>query len=194
MRKPPCAAAVDVLINGQALFTQAQRSAHARFAIGPLLVLLLLTPTITYLRAVAELSCRCSQVPTLLPFPVRVHKFMLRQAVFTELYFVIEDPNSTWRRTNHFNKRVLYQDTTVCRSTQITQKTSVKRLVFRDDWNPSHFESCPLLKPAFRRHVLVFDIQATVIPVPHKSGRSYQYWSIQSCSRSTLGGVPAPFA
>ena len=163
MRKPPCAAAVDVLINGQALFTQAQRSAHARFAIGPLLVLLLLTPSITYLRAVAELSCRCSQVPTLLPFPVRVHKFMLRQAVFTELYFVIEDPNSTWRRTNHFNKRILSNRHHGVSQHPNQTEECVNHFVLPDDWNPSQSESfCPLLKPwlfhtwAFRREGVGF--------------------------------------
>ena len=79
MRTPSFVAAVDVLVNGRALSTQAQRSALTHFAICPLLVLLLLIPSITSLRTLAELSCRCFQVPTLLPFPIRVRKLLLRR-------------------------------------------------------------------------------------------------------------------
>ena len=73
MRTPSCIVGVDVLLNGQALSTQAQRNPLTHFAICPLLVLLLSIPSITYLRALAELSSRCFQVPTLLPFPMSVH-------------------------------------------------------------------------------------------------------------------------
>ena len=39
--------------------------------------------------------------------------------------------------------------------------------------------------------MLVSDAQATVVPVPHNSGRSWQYWSIQSsCGRIHFGGRP----
>ena len=57
-----CVAAVDVLINGQALSTQAQRSDLTHSAICPLLALLLLIQSITSLRALPELSYRCFQV------------------------------------------------------------------------------------------------------------------------------------
>ena len=40
----------------------------------------------------------------------------------------------------------------------------------------------------FGERVLVFDTQDTVIP--HKPGRSWQYWSIQSCSRIHFGRCP----
>ena len=80
MRTPSFVAAVDVLVNGRALSTQAQRSALTHFAICPLLVLLLLISSITSLRELAELSSRCFQVPTLwLPFPIGVHKVLLRR-------------------------------------------------------------------------------------------------------------------
>ena len=79
MRTPSCIAAVDVLINGQALSTQAQRSPLTHFGICPLLVLLLPTPSITSLHALAELSYKCFKVPTRLPFPIRVQKILLRR-------------------------------------------------------------------------------------------------------------------
>ena len=55
MLTPSCVATVDALINGQALSTQFQRSALTHFAIFPLLALLLLIPSITSLRPLAEL-------------------------------------------------------------------------------------------------------------------------------------------
>ena len=79
MRTSSCVAAVDALINGEALSTQAQRSALTHFAICLLLDLLLLIPSMTSLRALAELSSRCFQVPMLMPFPVRIHKLLLRR-------------------------------------------------------------------------------------------------------------------
>ena len=78
MLTPSCVAAVGVLINGQALSTQAQRSALTHFAICPLMVLLLL-PSITSLPALAELSSGRFHVPTPMPFPMRVHKLILRR-------------------------------------------------------------------------------------------------------------------
>ena len=57
---PSCVAAADVLINDQALSTQAQRSALTHFVICPLLDLLLLIPSITSLRALVELFSRSS--------------------------------------------------------------------------------------------------------------------------------------
>ena len=47
MRTQSCVAAVDVLINAQALSKQAQRSPLTHFAICPLLVLLLSIPSTT---------------------------------------------------------------------------------------------------------------------------------------------------
>ena len=58
MLAPSCVAALDILINGQALSTQAQRDALTHLAIRPLLVLLLLMSSITSLRALAELFSR----------------------------------------------------------------------------------------------------------------------------------------
>ena len=56
---PSCVVAIGVQINRQALSsTQSQRSALTHFAICPLLDLLLLIPSITSLRALAELSSR----------------------------------------------------------------------------------------------------------------------------------------
>ena len=55
-----CVDAVDVQINGQALPAQAQRSGLTHFAIYLLLDLLLSIPSITALRALAELSSRSS--------------------------------------------------------------------------------------------------------------------------------------
>ena len=55
MVKPSCVAAVDVLINGHALFTQAQCSALTHFAICPLLDLLL------------HQVCLCARWPSSLP-------------------------------------------------------------------------------------------------------------------------------
>ena len=72
MLTPSCVAAVDVLINGRALSTQAQRSALTHFVICPLLVLLLLIPS-KRLCAHWLSSLPRVQVPTLVPFLVRVH-------------------------------------------------------------------------------------------------------------------------
>ena len=83
-----CVAAVDVLINGQALSTQAQRSALTHFAIYPFLDLLLLHQLrlcCYYINFVfarvdrALFQVRFFQVPTLVPFPVRAHKRLLRR-------------------------------------------------------------------------------------------------------------------
>ena len=90
MRTPSCVAAVDVLINGQALPTQVQRSPLTHFAICPVLVVRLSIPSIAPLRALAELSYGCFQVPTLLPFPIWGYTNLLYDgAIFTQLYFVI---------------------------------------------------------------------------------------------------------
>ena len=101
MRTPLCVAAVDVPMNDQALSTQAQRSPLTHFAICPLLLLLPSIALITSLRALAELSYRYFQVPALLPFPIPLTKgythLFYDGAIFAQLYFVIQDPNSTWR-------------------------------------------------------------------------------------------------
>ena len=81
MLAPSFAAAVDAPVDDQDMSTQAQRSALTHFAISPLLVLVLLISSITCLLELAELSSRYSQVPTLLPFPMRlrVHKRLVRR-------------------------------------------------------------------------------------------------------------------
>ena len=83
MLTPSCVAAVSVLINGQALSSQARRSALTHFAICPLVVPLLLIPSITYLRALAEFSSRCFQVPTLMPFPTYKGTLILQASAST---------------------------------------------------------------------------------------------------------------
>ena len=92
MLRPSCVAAVGALINGRTLSTQTQPNVLTHFAICPLLVLLLLLQSITSLRALAELSSRCFQVPTLVTFPIRVHKLLFDGAIFTQQCFVIHDP------------------------------------------------------------------------------------------------------
>ena len=137
---PSCVAAVGVLINGQALSTQAQRSALTHFAICPLMVLLLL-PSITSLPALAELSSGRFHVPTPMPFPMRVHKLILRRGTIHPTLFRNSPLKFDMEATES------YHNTTVCCSTQIRQRTCVNQLVLRDDWNPSQSErSCPLLK------------------------------------------------
>ena len=89
---PSFVAAVDAPVNDQDLSTQARRSALTHFAISPLLVLLLLVSSITSLRELAELSSRCFQVPTLLPFPIRVHKLLLRRGNIHPTLFPISRP------------------------------------------------------------------------------------------------------
>ena len=95
--------------NGQVLSTQAHRSALTDFATCPPLVPLLLIYKITSVRAFTELSSRCFQVPTLMPFSIRVHKRILRRGNIQPLCFVIHGPNSTWRQAYHFNKIILSQ-------------------------------------------------------------------------------------
>ena len=143
-------------------------------------------------------SLRCFQVPTLLTFVTRVHACILWRAIYTQLYFVILDPNSIWRRTNYL-RREFYPNTEVCRGTHIRQRACVNQVVLRDNWNPSEFESsydipywipgCCILSPS-GGIVSVFCIQANVIPVPHTSGRSCQHWSIQSWIRIHFGRCP----
>ena len=84
MPTPSRVAAVDVLLNYQALSTQAQRSALIHFAICPLRDLLLLIPSITSFASVgrALFQVRCFQVPTLMP----VHKLILRRGNIHPIY------------------------------------------------------------------------------------------------------------
>ena len=124
---PSYVAAVGVLINGRALSTQTPRSVLTYFAICPLLVLLLLIPSITSLRALAELFFRCLQVPTFIPFPVRVRELTLRRGNVHPTLFRNFDPIST---RNPYHNTI-----TVCRSTQSRQRTCVNQLVLREDWN-----------------------------------------------------------
>ena len=195
MLTPSCVAAVRALINGQALSTQAQRNAYTRFGICPLFVLLLLISSITL----------CARWPSSLPGQVlpssNAHALSYKGA---QTYFTTgqHSPNFVSQfmtQIRHGGKpaistRKSYHNTTVCCSTQIRQRTCVNQLVLRDDWNPIQSESSrPPLKPwllytqSFRRGGVGFR-QDTVIP--HKSGESCQYWSIQSCSRIHFGSCP----
>ena len=56
MLTPSCVAAVGVLVNGQALSTQAQRRALTHFAIFPLLDLLLIIPSLHALTEFSSMS------------------------------------------------------------------------------------------------------------------------------------------
>ena len=49
------------------------------------------------------------------PFLLGYKKFFYDGAIFTQLYFVIQDPNSTWRRTNHVNNRIILKHHRVSR-------------------------------------------------------------------------------
>ena len=109
MLTPSCVVAVDVLINGQVLSTQAHRSALTHFVTCPPLVPMLLIYEIASVRAFTELSSRCFQVPTLMPFSIRVHKRILRRGNTQPLCFVIHGLNSTWRQDYRFNKIILSQ-------------------------------------------------------------------------------------
>ena len=146
MLTPSFVAAVDVLINGQALFTQTQRSALTHFAICPLLNLLLLHKFVSARVGRALFQVRFFQVPTRMPFPIRVHNFFYDVAIFTQLCFVSHEPKSIWRQTNHFNKTIL--STPHCVAAPKSDRGRSNQLVLRDDWKPSQSESsCPLLKP-----------------------------------------------
>ena len=133
MRTPSCVAAVDVVltINGQALSTQVHRSPLTHFASCPLLVLPPSMPSITSLRALTELSSRCFQVPTLLPFPIKVHKFLLRPGNIHPILFRNSGPTFDIEANQPFEQDYLSK-TPLC-GTQIRQSTCVNQLVFRDD-------------------------------------------------------------
>ena len=84
MLTPSCVAAVDVVIKGQALSTQAQRSALTHFATCPVLDLLLLHQLRLCARGRAPYQIRFFQVPTLMPFIMRVHKLIFDGAIFAQ--------------------------------------------------------------------------------------------------------------
>ena len=72
-----------------------------------LLVLLLLTPSITSLRALSGLSCTWSKFQRCCPFLWGSPNFFYDGPIFTQLYLVVQNPNSAWWRTNHLNKIIL---------------------------------------------------------------------------------------
>ena len=137
MRTPSCVAAIDVLINGQALSTQVQLSPLTCFAICPLLALLLSIPSITSLCALAELSYRRFQVPTLLPFPMRAHKFLLRRGNIHPTLFRSPGPKFDMEPNQPFEQDNFVK-TPPCAA---APKSDRGQSVLRDDWNPSQSES-----------------------------------------------------
>ena len=68
---PSCVAAVDVLLNGQALSTQAQRIALIHFAICPPLTCYYYINYVFARAGRALFQVRFFQVPTLMPFPTQ---------------------------------------------------------------------------------------------------------------------------
>ena len=174
-----CVPAVNSQNNGQALPTQAQRSALTNFAICLLLVPLL-SSSITSLRLFADVSFMCFEVPTILPFMQGYTNFVYDGAIFIKRCFQIYHPiQHGGERT--ISTRGYFQNTTVCRSAQVIQRTCVNKLVLRDDWKSSQSRSsCTLLKPRLLNNAFhpggVGLRQASLLP--HTSGRSCQCWSI----------------
>ena len=101
---PSCVAAVDVVINGQALSTQAQRSALTHFAICSLLDLLLLHQLCLWARGRALFQVRFFQVPTLMPFPIRVHKLLSRRGDIHPTLFRNSRPKFDMEATRPFQQ------------------------------------------------------------------------------------------
>ena len=136
-----CAAAVDVLINGQALPTKAQRSALTRFAMCPLLDLLLLTP-IKSLRALAELSSRCFQAPPLMPSSIRVRKLLLRRGNIHPTLLRSSRPKLDIGEPTISTRDSYHNIPYIAARRSDRGHDTVTQLVLRDDWNPSQYESC----------------------------------------------------
>ena len=95
----------------------------------------------------ALFQVRFFQVPTLMPFPIMVHKVILRRGNIHPSFFRNSRLKFRHGGKSTFSTGESYH-TTVCRTTQIRQRTCDNPVVLRDDWNPSQSESsCPLLKP-----------------------------------------------
>ena len=193
---PSCVAALDALINVQTISTQAHRSAFTHFAICPLLVLLLSIPSITYLRALAELSSRCFQVPTLLPFPTKVRKLLLRRGSIHPTFFLNSRPKFDMEASQTFQQDniIITRRCAVCRSTQIRQRTCVNQLGFRDNWNPSQSESsCPLLKPWMQTYSRPFGGGVLVVIVTARTNPSLRaLYDVQACFVGRHNKILAP--
>ena len=84
MLAPSFAAAVDAPVDDQDMSTQAQRSALTHFATCPVLDLLLLHQLRLCARGRAPYQIRFFQVPTLMPFIMRVHKLIFDGAIFAQ--------------------------------------------------------------------------------------------------------------
>ena len=146
MLTPSCVAAVDVILNVQALSTRAQRSAH-------------ISRSVPFLTCYYYINCVLACVSRAL-FQVRFFPTSNAHALSykgTQSFFTTGEysPNFVSKFTRQIrhggkltnSKRSSYH-TTVCRSTQTRQRTCVNHFALRDDWIPSQSEcSCPLLKP-----------------------------------------------
>ena len=94
----------------------------------------------------ALFQVRFFQVPTLVPFPRRVHKLLLlRRNIHPPLFRNLR-PNLDMEANKPFQ-----QDNLIippCVAAPKSDRRRVNQLVLRDDWNPRKSESsCPLLKP-----------------------------------------------
>ena len=110
MRTPSCVAALNfgVLIKGQALPTQAQRSSltHLFRDVSSSCPATINTIDYVFARIGPALLHVLPSSNAPVPFLSGDTKLFYDGAIFTQLSFVIQDPNSTWRRTDHFNKRI----------------------------------------------------------------------------------------
>ena len=122
-------AEVDVLINGQALSTQAQRVALTHFATCPFFSLLMLIQLFTSLRALAEFSSRSrtSKFHRSCPFLLEYTICFYDGAIFAQLCFVIHDPNSTWKQPTISTENIIIRPPFV--ATPKSDKTCVTQLI-----------------------------------------------------------------
>ena len=138
----------------------------------------------------ALFQIRFFQVPTLMPFPTKVHKLLLQRGNIHPTLFRNSLPKFDIEANQPFQEDNIIipppcvaapkSDRGRVSTSEFFGKTAgtlVNLRVLVLYWN----HGCCTLRP-FGGGVLVFDTQATVIP--HKSGRSCQYWSIQFCSSS----------
>ena len=100
------------------------------------------------------------QIPTLMTFPIRVQKLLLRRGHIHPTLF----RKSRLKSDMEANQQFQQDDLIIippCVAAPKSDRGRVNQLVLRDDWSPSQSESYyPLLKP----WLLVFDTQATAIP------------------------------
>ena len=109
----------------------------------------------------ALFQARFFQVPTLIPFPIRVHRLILRLGNIDPTPFRNSPPKFDKEANQPFQ-----QDNIIvppCVAAPKSDRGRVNQLVLRADWNPSQSESyCLLLKPwlshtsTFRRGGVAF--------------------------------------